>query len=196
LFHWVVVAVAFTVVAWQVYPDETGAVWHRQRRLAVLYRALEEWRGEHGCYPADLAGLHVVEGGIYHFGPKRLDGFGIGNPDALGYELAAGKPVLTDLGLDCRPGGMGHDLDASYPPEFQQAVRFADFIATRYFVSTAAWGAVLATAISVCLYGIWRERLGATKHGLAKAVVFSTGFLGFELFLAHLIMYAHIYSHH
>jgi hypothetical protein len=196
LVHLVLITLAIVTWAYLMYPDEEGAVWWRQRNLKVLYEALQEYKTEHGSYPENLAMLRVDKEGYFFFDNKKLERFSIVDPNRLSYRIVEGGVVLTDLGCDNKPGGMGSALDVSYPTKYQKDVSFFAFLMTGAFVRSLFFGLILASAMSACLYGIWNKRFSRSAFSLGMVVFVSLVFLAFESFLAFMIMMAHIYPHH
>ena len=189
-----VITIGIVYYAYLLYPQEAYVDFRINGSLKPIYKALQEYKAEHGSFPNDLSGLHYDEDGYLFLDSKKIDVRYHTDPNSIKYELINNQPVLTDLGYDegNRPSGM----DVTYPIEYQKPFHFSDFIKTSYFNKAALFGFILASMISICLYGIWTKLLKSSTMSLVAAIILSIGFLLFELFLALCILGAHVYPHH
>ncbi len=184
------------VHAYGVYPDEVGLVYSRLRALERIATLVEEYREDKGNLPNDLDSLLYYDESdhTFYFESKPLE---IHGPiiSKIIYRVMDNKPIISDLGRDGKEGGLGKDMDAVYPQEYQKTFLFRDFMKTEHFLKSLLFGFVLAFMISLCLYGMWRKRL-VSGGSISLQVCLSIVFVLFELFLATAILGAHVYPHH
>jgi hypothetical protein len=186
------------VMSFALYPHEIGHVHYRARYLEEIYNEVKLYQKETGDYPESIDSFwHYDEEKGLLFRSKELSFLYLPDEiDKIHYQLIDGEPVISDLGKDRKEGGLGSDMDAVYPRKYQTHFPFREFMKTKHFKLSLLYGFLLASGISLCLYGIWKKRLSSRPISLSSTIVVSVLFLLFELFLAELILGAHIYPHH
>jgi len=202
LVHAPIIAAFFLYISFQAYPDEAGGAYLRQRTLIRLYEAAKQIETNTSELPTTLDAFLKLDAEKYwivnddHLTPwyAREDLL-----DLLEYRIIDGEPVITDLGLDKKIGGLDYNMDFTYPVKFQKPLKMVDFIKSKSFASSIAVGSIFAILTSLCLYGIWRKWLPprpVSAKDWIKVLGTTTLFVILELGLANTILFAHIYPHH
>ena len=185
------------------YPGEGFGLYERLYTLKEIHSELELYKKEMGDFPTSIDSLFRYDEKNYqvYFGSKPLHPV----PDQriyvekIKYQLIDGEPVISDLGDDRKKGGLGADFDVVYPQKYQEPLLFRDFMKMEEFSTFLLYGFLMASGISLCLYGIWRKSLSSGRSWLPLAICCSIVFLLFELFFAQVILLFHIptlYPHH
>lgn len=195
--HLFVIAGLVVFQAYEQYPVEATAFYVRYDNLEKIADAVEEYRDETGNLPESIDSLlyYNEELKSWYFGPKPIKDLYWGNINQIDYRIVDNEPVITDLGPDEKIGGMGWDMDIVYPEEYQPPFSFRDFVKTEQFLRSVIFGFILALVMSICLYGMWRKYL-ISGGSIVLKVFQSILFVLFEIFLATLILGAHVYPHH
>lgn len=184
--------------AYHVYPEEVGRIRFLSYSLQEIYDEVGQYKEETGSFPEEIDSLlkHKGQRG-WCFRSKELSRFNyLGDISRIRYQLIEGEPVIIYLGHDGKEGGLGWDFDIYYPQKFQPPFLFRDFMKTNRFYPSLVLGFLLGFGISICLFGIWKKQQIHSKMNLTLAIVLSVIFLLFEVFLADVILFAHLYPHH
>ncbi len=196
--HFVLITWMVVFQAWGLYPMEaTGRHW-RTVNLKEIYDELLAYHEESGSFPESIEPLlnYDQDNGVTTFGSKELHyPLGPEYPERIHFKLIDGKPVIYDVGEDKEMGGLGLSMDLAYPEEYEDDFSFGSFTETQQFINSFVLGSIMAGAMSWCLYGMWNRKLsGGTR--LPIVILLSLLFLVFEAFVAHCIMFGHVYPHH
>lgn len=201
--HLVLITSMVVYQAFDAYPGWTAGLWDRLIPLREMYSELEEYKKRTGDFPKSIDSLlryNEKENRVF-FGSEALSFvFDPANyVEKIEYRLVDGEPVISDLGDDREKGGLGADMDVAYPDKYREPFLFRDFMKTEEFSTFLLYGVLMASGISLCLYGMWRKSLAAGLPWILIAVAGSIAFLIFELYLAAVILIAHLpmlYPHH
>lgn len=195
-------------LAFYVYPHKVGATAYRSHLLREIYEHVKLYKQQTGNFPKTLDSLlrYDKEKEKVFFQSKELeyypiyyyldDTYEFDVNKAIRYQLITGQPVIYDLGKDMKEGGIGENMDAAYPLKYQKNIPFFKFMKTKYFGLSALLGFILASGISLCLYGMWKKQAGSSTFSLILTIGASIIFLIFELFVAQIILFAHLYPTH
>jgi hypothetical protein len=189
-------------VSFQMYPQDACGLYDRADSLQKLYNKIKEYQIEKNMSPEEVnsvlrydandANVFVGDKVVGYHSPY-LTNF----PETwkFQYYLIDGEPVLVDLGMDGKRGGIGWALDVTYPEKYQKFPSFWQFLKTPHFFKTFFFVLVFSVAISLCLYAMWRRNSLSKVIGI-RSIFTSIVFVLFELLCAQIIVLGHVYPHH
>jgi len=188
-------------------------LWHPYETLA--FRLLKEihdevmlYKNETGNLPENLDNLlyYDIEKRTISFQSKPLRGklsylsVGFPEPELKGYDINKvihykiidNKPIIYTLGPDNEEGGC---YDHYYPRRKSPYLPIPDFVVSEFFLRTLGYGFLYTSALTMCLYRIWKKRVNAGT-GIEVAIFISIVFVLFECIGAFIILAWDVYPHH